>query len=77
MAEPLAHVADDRLIVSLDFGTTFSGVAYVYNVPDKKPDVVAILEWPGELVPPLTLAFLSCIRQYPLHASHDRVIVDT
>lgn len=55
MADPLAHVPDDRLTVSLDFGTTFSGVAYVYNIPDKKPDVVAILEWPGELDPPFLI----------------------
>lgn len=48
MSDPTVPIADDRLIVALDFGTTFSGVAYVYNIPGKKPDVVPVLEWPGE-----------------------------
>lgn len=59
MSEPIAHLADDRLTVSLDFGTTFSGVAYVYNIPDKKPDVVAILEWPGERFPPIKVMIVT------------------
>lgn len=35
----------DRLIIGLDFGTTYSGVAYVFTT---KPDqVYTITEWPG------------------------------
>lgn len=39
---------DDRLVISLDFGTTYSGVAYAFNIPGKKADVVSILDWPGK-----------------------------
>ncbi|KAG4434043.1 hypothetical protein IFR05_010465 [Cadophora sp. M221] len=36
----------DKLVVALDFGTTYSGIAYAFaNVP--KPDVVSIMDWPG------------------------------
>ncbi|ROV88754.1 hypothetical protein VMCG_10060 [Cytospora schulzeri] len=47
MVTPIAYLADDRLVISLDFGTTFSGVAYAFNIPGKKADVVSILDWPG------------------------------
>lgn len=50
MSLPVAPLADDRLVISLDFGTTYSGVAYAFNVPGKKPEVVAILDWPGKQV---------------------------
>ncbi|KAL9040435.1 MAG: hypothetical protein Q9214_004487 [Letrouitia sp. 1 TL-2023] len=43
----LADVDDssDKLIIGLDFGTTYSGVAYVFST---KPDqVYTITEWPG------------------------------
>lgn len=49
MSPPITDLADDRLVISLDFGTTFSGVAYAFNTPGKKADIVAIHEWPGEL----------------------------
>lgn len=48
MADPTTELADDRLVISLDFGTTFSGVAYAFNIPGKKADVVSILDWPGK-----------------------------
>ncbi|KAH9205472.1 Hsp70 family protein-like protein [Leptodontidium sp. 2 PMI_412] len=36
----------NKLIVAIDFGTTYSGVAYAFaGVP--KPDVVPIIDWPG------------------------------
>lgn len=47
-AKALPKVADDRIIIAVDFGTTFSGVAYAFNVPGKTPDVVSIMDWPGE-----------------------------
>lgn len=47
MADATTDLADDRLVISLDFGTTFSGVAYAFNIPGKKADVVSILDWPG------------------------------
>ncbi|KAJ4387858.1 hypothetical protein N0V93_008461 [Gnomoniopsis smithogilvyi] len=40
-------VSDDRIVIAVDFGTTFSGVAYAFNVPGKAADVVSIMEWPG------------------------------
>ncbi|KAI9053981.1 hypothetical protein LZ554_002925 [Drepanopeziza brunnea f. sp. 'monogermtubi'] len=40
------YVSKDQLVVALDFGTTYSGIAYAFaNVP--KPDVVSIMDWPG------------------------------
>lgn len=48
MSAPITNPADERLVISLDFGTTFSGVAYTFNTPGKKADIVAIHDWPGE-----------------------------
>ena len=40
-----ASTAQDRLVVGVDFGTTFSGVAAVYSAtPD---DIDIIKTWPG------------------------------
>ncbi|KAJ0108760.1 hypothetical protein J7T55_011251 [Diaporthe amygdali] len=47
MSAPVTNLAADRLVISLDFGTTYSGVAYAFNVPGKKADIVPIHEWPG------------------------------
>ncbi|KAL2276398.1 hypothetical protein FJTKL_00935 [Diaporthe vaccinii] len=47
MPAPMTHSKENGLVISLDFGTTFSGVAYAFNIPGKKADVVAIQEWPG------------------------------
>jgi hypothetical protein len=44
--DPSVYLSDDQLVVALDFGTTFSGIAYAFaNV--EKPDVVSIIDWPG------------------------------
>ncbi|KAI1417493.1 actin-like ATPase domain-containing protein [Hypoxylon sp. FL1857] len=43
----VASDSDDRIIIALDFGTTFSGIAYAFNNPGKKTEVVPILDWPG------------------------------
>ncbi|OTA60000.1 actin-like ATPase domain-containing protein [Hypoxylon sp. EC38] len=43
----IASESDDRIIIALDFGTTFSGIAYAFNSPGKKPEVNPILDWPG------------------------------
>lgn len=50
MTGPTTDLADDRLVISLDFGTTYSGVAYAFNIPGKKADVVSILDWPGKSI---------------------------
>lgn len=51
MSAPITNQAAERLVISLDFGTTFSGVAYVFNTPGKKADIVAIHDWPGMCFP--------------------------
>ncbi|KAI1143759.1 actin-like ATPase domain-containing protein [Hypoxylon sp. FL0543] len=43
----IASESDDRIIIALDFGTTFSGIAYAFCNPGKKPEVNPILDWPG------------------------------
>ncbi|KAG5935629.1 hypothetical protein E4U59_005506 [Claviceps monticola] len=41
-----AEKREEKLIIALDFGTTYSGVAYCFaNQTDAKP--VAIMKWPG------------------------------
>lgn len=52
MAPVATNVADDRIVIAVDFGTTFSGVAYAFNLPGKKSDVVSILDWPGAFLSP-------------------------
>ncbi|KAG6355052.1 hypothetical protein INS49_004133 [Diaporthe citri] len=47
MSLPIDKLPKDRLVISLDFGTTYSGVAYAFNIPGKKVDVTAIQDWPG------------------------------
>lgn len=38
--------SDEKLIIALDFGTTFSGIAYCFaNQRDAK--VATIVDWPG------------------------------
>lgn len=55
MSVPITNPAAERLVISLDFGTTFSGVAYAFNTPGKEADIVAIQDWPGEYFPLLRL----------------------
>ncbi|KAF5561842.1 Hsp70 family heat shock protein [Fusarium phyllophilum] len=37
----------DRIIIALDFGTTYSGVAYCFCSSSGKPDVVPVVDWLG------------------------------
>ncbi|KAK8123027.1 hsp70 protein [Apiospora sp. TS-2023a] len=39
--------SEDRVVIALDFGTTFSGVAYCFNHPGRKPEPQCINDWPG------------------------------
>lgn len=39
--------SDDQLVIALDFGTTFSGIAYAFP-NDDKPDIIPIHDWPGK-----------------------------
>ncbi|KAH6842399.1 hypothetical protein B0I37DRAFT_399101 [Chaetomium sp. MPI-CAGE-AT-0009] len=43
---PTAYESDEKLIIALDFGTTFSGIAYCF-ANQRDPKVAAILDWPG------------------------------
>ncbi|CAN8104679.1 unnamed protein product [Discula destructiva] len=47
MAPSRGKGADDHIVIAVDFGTTFSGVAWAFNSPGKKPEVVSIMDWPG------------------------------
>jgi hypothetical protein len=45
---PSTYDAEERVIIALDFGTTFSGVAYCF--PNKNSSRVAtVVNWPGTL----------------------------
>ena len=37
----------EKLVIALDFGTTFSGIAFCF-ASHRDPKVVSILDWPGE-----------------------------
>lgn len=50
--------SDDKPIIALDFGTTFSGIAYCFP-SQRDSKVVAIIEWPGEDMSIPRRAFLS------------------
>lgn len=41
------HQSEDQLIIGLDFGTTFSGIAYGFS-KGTNAEPVSILDWPGE-----------------------------
>ncbi|TVY51093.1 Heat shock 70 kDa protein 12B [Lachnellula cervina] len=41
-----SYQSEDQLVVALDFGTTFSGIAYAF-ANGNKPDVISIMDWPG------------------------------
>lgn len=49
MTAPNTGREENRLVISFDFGTTYSGVAYAFHVPGKKRDVQSIINWPGKL----------------------------
>ncbi|KAB8304154.1 hypothetical protein EYC80_003573 [Monilinia laxa] len=40
------YESDDKFVIALDFGTTFSGIGYAF-VKEDKPDICSIGEWPG------------------------------
>lgn len=43
---PMLFEAEERLIIALDFGTTFSGIAYCFpNQGNSK--VATVVNWPG------------------------------
>jgi len=44
---PKVYESEDKLVIGLDFGTTFSGIAYAFS-NERKPDLVSIMDWPGE-----------------------------
>jgi hypothetical protein len=46
------HETDDQLVIGLDFGTTFSGIAYAF-ANEQNPKLVSILDWPGKSVLPV------------------------
>jgi len=37
----------ERIVIALDFGTTYSGVAYCFCNSGKKPDVRPVVDWVG------------------------------
>jgi len=37
----------DKLVIALDFGTTFSGIAYCF-MGQRDPTVAAVTNWPGQ-----------------------------
>jgi hypothetical protein len=41
--------SEDRLVIALDFGTTFSGIAYTFANPQQKSQVIPIMDWPGKI----------------------------
>jgi hypothetical protein len=40
--------SQERLVIAIDFGTTYSGVAYCF-ADQKDPKIFAVVHWPGEL----------------------------
>jgi len=41
-----AEDSDSQLIIGLDFGTTYSGIAYIFT-EQNKPDPEGVTDWPG------------------------------
>lgn len=39
------HAVDDKIVIAVDFGTTFSGVATVYSATPDEVDIIRT--WPG------------------------------
>ncbi|KAH7139869.1 Hsp70 family protein-like protein [Dactylonectria estremocensis] len=46
MNEPLTYDAQEKVIIALDFGTTFSGIAFCF-ADQAEPSVTSIQNWPG------------------------------
>jgi molecular chaperone DnaK (HSP70) len=62
--------AEDRLVISLDFGTTFSGIGYAFCYPDRKPEVRPIVDWPGKNVEGRTQPKVPSIISYTPDGAH-------
>lgn len=45
-SEQNPYQSEDQLVIALDFGTTFSGIAYAFPNDDKL-DIIPIHDWPG------------------------------
>jgi hypothetical protein len=45
-----ARDSDLRLIIALDYGTTFISIAYA-SKEQNEPDLEAVMDWPGPKVP--------------------------
>lgn len=43
---PTEYQSKDQIVIALDFGTTFSGIAYALK-KDEKPVAICVLDWPG------------------------------
>ncbi|KAH8595949.1 hypothetical protein B0O99DRAFT_511415 [Bisporella sp. PMI_857] len=43
----VSYESEDRVVIALDFGTTFSGIAYAFSNPGKKTELWPIVDWPG------------------------------
>lgn len=44
-----SYQSEDQLVVALDFGTTFSGIAYAF-ANGSKPALISIEDWPGKMI---------------------------
>jgi hypothetical protein len=58
-----SYQSEDQLIVALDFGTTFSGIAYALT-NGNKPEVVSIMDWPGITHTTFAAAFTDKLRRF-------------
>jgi molecular chaperone DnaK (HSP70) len=44
---PSSYESDEKLIIAIDFGTTFSGIAFCF-ANQANPQVASIVDWPGK-----------------------------
>lgn len=44
-AAAVQQAAEDKIVIAVDFGTTFSGVATVYSATPEEVDIIRT--WPG------------------------------
>ncbi|KAF7864103.1 hypothetical protein EAF04_007068 [Stromatinia cepivora] len=57
--EPNAYISEDQILIAIDFGTTYSGIAYAC-LSDEDPKIVGVNSWPGlELGQPKTPTIVS------------------
>lgn len=45
--EQNADVSEDQILIGIDFGTTFSGIAFAC-LSDEDPKVIVVKSWPGK-----------------------------